>query len=107
LASARPYNALNANDVLGFGQSSAARPAIVPINNQNDLVTFANASTSTLRACLAAGTCARSHFNSFRGSPFFQLDTRVSKSIKFGERSNLKLMFQGFDLTNRANFGNN
>ena len=35
------------------------------------------------------------------------MDTRLSKEIKFGERAKLKLIFQAFDLTNRANFGNN
>jgi hypothetical protein len=35
------------------------------------------------------------------------LDTRISKTIKLGERPRLELMTQLFNLTNRANFGNN
>jgi hypothetical protein len=42
-----------------------------------------------------------------RGQPFFQLDTRVTKNFKIKERANLQAIFQVFDLTNRANFGNN
>jgi len=60
-----------------------------------------------LRTCLAAGSCQQVGFDNLRGQAFFQLDTRMSKDIKFGERAKLKLIFQAFDLTNRANFGNN
>ena len=56
---------------------------------------------------MAAGTCIYTPFDNTRGQTFFQLDTRLSKAIKFGERSRLNLIFQAFDLTNRANFGNN
>jgi hypothetical protein len=42
-----------------------------------------------------------------RGDPFFQLDMRLAKNIKFGERMNLQLVAQAFNLTNRANYGNN
>jgi hypothetical protein len=42
-----------------------------------------------------------------RGEAFFQLDTRVSRTFKFGEKARLELIFQAFDLTNRANFGGN
>jgi len=40
-----------------------------------------------------------------RGNPFFQWDIRIGKTLKFGERSRLELFFQGFDITNHANFG--
>ena len=42
-----------------------------------------------------------------RGQPYFQLDARITKNFKIKERSNVALIFQVFDLTNRANFGNN
>ena len=35
------------------------------------------------------------------------MDTRISKEFKLGERARLGLLSQFFDLTNRANFGNN
>ena len=46
-------------------------------------------------------------FNNLRGQPYFNLDARLTKNIKIKEHSDLKLIFQGFDLTNRANYGNN
>jgi len=35
------------------------------------------------------------------------MDARVAKNIKLGEHRNLQLLFQGFNLTNHANYGNN
>jgi hypothetical protein len=45
--------------------------------------------------------------STLRGQAFFQLDARVTKNFKIRERANLQAIFQVFDLTNRANFGNN
>jgi hypothetical protein len=107
VASARPYTAIAGQDVYAVGSGRGNADAIVPTGSPGNLQAFATLSTSAQRACLAGGTCVESHFDQLRGQMFFQLDTRVTKMIKFGERSNLRLMFQGFDLTNRANFGNN
>lgn len=46
-------------------------------------------------------------YDPLRGDPFFQLDLRLAKDIKFGERFKLQLIGQAFNLTNRANYGNN
>jgi outer membrane receptor protein involved in Fe transport len=48
-----------------------------------------------------------SKYDPLRGDPFFELDMRLAKNIKFGDRMNLQLMAQAFNLTNRANYGNN
>ena len=42
-----------------------------------------------------------------RGDPFFELDLRLAKNIKVRERMNVQLVAQAFNLTNRANYGNN
>jgi hypothetical protein len=44
--------------------------------------------------------------NSQRGKAIFDLDTRVTKTIKFSERMNLGLFAEFYNITNRANFGN-
>jgi hypothetical protein len=44
--------------------------------------------------------------NSQRGTPIFDLDTRVTKTIKFSERMSLGLYAEFYNITNRANFGN-
>jgi hypothetical protein len=58
------------------------------------------------RTCYFSGQCHLVPFNTLRGSPFFQLDTRLSKNFKIGEKANLQLIAQAFNLTNRANYGN-
>ncbi len=107
LASARSYTAIQGIDVFGWGSGRGNAHVILLKDQPNDLLATKAMSAAQLRACLAAGTCFQSPFGNRRGQTFFQLDTRVSKNIKFGERAALKLIFQAFDLTNRANFGHN
>jgi hypothetical protein len=106
LASARPYDPLHSSDLLGFGQSAAARPALVPVGNPQDFGTYAGVDSATAQALIASGAARTSRFDSLRGSPFFQLDLRIAKTFSFKERYNLRLISQFFDLTNRANYGN-
>ena len=70
-----------------------------PINGAANRVKFRN--------CLRSGQCTFAPFDNLRGQPFFQLDARVTKNFRIRERANLQAIFQVFDLTNRANFGNN
>ncbi len=43
----------------------------------------------------------------FRGTPFAQVDMRVTRTFKFGERTSLKVFAEFFNLLNRQNPGNN
>ncbi|MGH9864936.1 MAG: TonB-dependent receptor, partial [Candidatus Acidiferrales bacterium] len=104
--SARPYTATAGHDVLGVGSRNGGAHAIVPTSNHSDFTTFAKASVATQQACLAAGTCIMAPFDNLRGQDYFQLDARLTKAFKFGENKQLRLIFQAFDITNRANFGN-
>jgi hypothetical protein len=106
LASARPYAAVQGIDVYGFGSGVGSTNAIVLKSQPDNVLATKDMSAADLRSCLAAGACIESQYDSQRGQPFFQLDVRVSKTIRLGERPRLELMFQAFDLTNRANFGN-
>ena len=105
--SARPYTAAAGHDVLGVGSRNGTAQAIVPVSNPSDFTTYAQDSASQQQACLAAATCKMVGFDTVRGQDFFELDTRVTKNIKFGDKGTLSLVFNGYDLTNRANFGNN
>ncbi len=107
LASARPYNATQGQDVFGFGTGVGAAHVILLNSDPNNLTATKGMSAAALRSCIAAGQCHQAGFDILRGQAFLQLDTRVSKAIRFGERARLNLIFQAFDLTNRANFGNN
>jgi hypothetical protein len=103
--SGRPYNPNEGIDVLGYGESSTTRHAIVPNGQPTNYAAYAGATAAQLRACLAAGTCVPTSFDSARGAPFFEWDVRAGKLIHVHERANLELFFQAFDLTNHANFG--
>ena len=114
--SARPYTASAGLDVLGVGSRNGAAHAVVPANAQTNYTYFTMLqsqngwTTSQLqsqeRTCLNSGGCVMAPFDGLRGQNFFQLDTRVAKAFSFGDKGTLSLIFQGFDITNRANFGN-
>jgi hypothetical protein len=111
--SGRPYSPNEGIDVLGFGESGGAnasglvttRRAIVPNGQPTNYAAYASASAADLRACLAAGTCVPTSYDSARGARFFEWDVRAGKLIRIKERANLEMFFQAFDLTNHANFG--
>jgi len=103
--SGRPYNPTEGIDVTGQGESSLTRHAIVPKGQPTNYSVYAGSTAAQIQTCLASGACVPTGFDSARGAPFFQWDARIGKHIKFGERSNLELFFQAFDLTNHANFG--
>jgi len=99
--SGRPYNVTASTDTLGFGTGLDNRAVVVPNNSPNAYTTGTAGKT-----CYFAGTCHLVPFNTLRGDAFFQLDTRLSKNIKIGEKANVQLIAQAFNLTNRANYGN-
>ncbi len=121
LESARPYTAGYGGsvDILGSGSGRGTSHVLVFNNSPTDLtatltafgdpsVTVSGVSNAVkYRNCIRAGQCHFASFDSLRGQPYFQLDTRITKNFRIKERSNLSLIFQVFDLTNRANFGNN
>jgi hypothetical protein len=119
--SARPYTVGYGTgvDVLGVGGGRGTSHVVVFTNSPNDLKATFNsfgdpgdpvngaANRVKYRNCLRAGNCALAAFDNVRGQPFFDVDLRVSKNFRFKESLNLTTFFQMFDLTNRANFGNN
>ncbi len=109
--SARPYNPIASGNLLNLGGGSDAGALIVPKNAPTNFTAFDDPinGPNTLAAaqCYYSGNCVAAPYNSQRGNPYFNVDARVAKNIKFGESRNLQLMFQAFNLTNHANYGNN
>jgi outer membrane receptor protein involved in Fe transport len=99
--SARPYSLTSQTDTLGFGSGLQNRQVVIPNDSPGTFLTGAAG-----RTCYFAGTCHVAPVDSLRGDPFFQLDTRLSKNFKLGETRNLQIIAQAFNLTNRANYGN-
>ncbi|PYT73416.1 MAG: hypothetical protein DMG39_06520 [Acidobacteria bacterium] len=117
-ASARPYDGIEGSDVLGIGSGRGNYNIVVPTNAPSNytwsLTTVSPTTGQTgltnadLRDCLFnTHTCRAVGFDKFRGSPFVNMDLRTAKNIELGEKMNLQLLAQFFDLFNRANFGNN
>jgi len=109
--SARPYLAVASTNLANFGGGSSAGALVVPISNPSNLTAFDDPvnGPNKLAAtqCYYAGKCTFASYNSLRGDPYFNMDARLAKNIKLGEKRNLQLAFQGFNIFNHANYGNN
>jgi hypothetical protein len=118
IESPRPYTSGYGGSVdpLGVGGGRGTSHVIVFKDRPDDLKATltqfgdpgaSNAIRMLYRNCLRSGQCTFAPFDNLRGQRFFQWDARVTKNFKIKERANLQAIFQVFDLTNRANFGNN
>jgi Carboxypeptidase regulatory-like domain len=110
IGTGRPVDIQQASsDLWGIGSGRSNPHAVVPtgksIANPANYVALANISTDDYTNCLQTGACQEVSFNNFRGPAFAELDARVGKTITIHDRYDVNLFFQGFDLTNRANFG--
>jgi len=108
--SARPYNVTNSSNTLNTG-GGTANAVVVPNSDPTNYLKFAG-NNAGAQNCFygingAPQGCTIAKYDPLRGDPFFELDMRLAKNIKFGERMNLQLLAQAFNLTNRANYGNN
>jgi len=108
--SARPYNLTNSSNTLNTG-GGTLNAVVVPTSDPTNYLAFAG-NNAGAQNCFygingVAQGCTIAKYDPLRGDPFFELDMRLAKNIKFGERMNLQLIAQAFNLTNRANYGNN
>ena len=108
--SARPYALVNSSNTLNAGGGTYIYPVVVPTNNPTDYFAFAGNNAGAQNCYYGingvAQGCTVAKYDSLRGDPFFQLDLRLAKNFKLGEHVNLQLVAQAFNLTNRANYGN-
>jgi hypothetical protein len=108
--SARPYNLTNSSNTLNTGGGTGTA-VVVPTNDPTNFLAFSGDNTGAQNCFYGLNgvsqSCTIAKFDPLRGDPFFQLDMRLSKNIKIRERMNVQLTAQAFNLTNRANYGNN
>ena len=107
--SARPYAVTNSANTLNTGGGTAIA-VVVPSNAPTNWFAFAG-NTAGAQNCFyglngVAKSCTIAAYDPLRGDPFFQLDLRLSKNVSFGDRMKLQFVAQAFNLTNRANYGN-
>jgi carboxypeptidase family protein/TonB-dependent receptor-like protein len=104
--SARPYLADGGTNLLNLGGGSSAGALVVPNGQPDNFTAFTGNKLGAVQ-CYYSGNCQVVPYNNLRGNPYFNLDARLGKNIKLGESRNLQLIFQAFNLTNHANYGNN
>jgi hypothetical protein len=104
--SARPYNLTNSTNTINTGGGTA--PAvIVPVSDPTNYFAFAGNDVGAQNCYYLTTNCTIAKYDPLRGDPFFQLDLRLAKNVKLGEKMKLQFVAQAFNLTNRANYGNN
>jgi outer membrane receptor protein involved in Fe transport len=107
--SARPFPLTNSANTLNTGGGTGTA-VVVPSNNPTNWLAFSGNNTGAQNCFYGLNgvtqACTIAKYDPLRGDPFFQLDLRLSKNINFGERMKLQLVAQAFNLTNRANYGN-
>ena len=111
--SARPYNVTNSSNALNTG-GGTTNAVVVPSANPTNYLAFAGSANNTAaQNCFYGlngyplGACTIANYDALRGDPFFELDLRLSKTIRLGERLRAELIGQAYNITNRANYGNN
>ncbi len=104
--SGRPYTANVARDRSGqdFDRTRAncVAGATVQYDTRNPDGYIANPKIFSVPANGTVGTCAR---NTIRGPGFAQWDLAFVKNTKVGQKMNVQLRIEGFNILNRANFG--
>jgi carboxypeptidase family protein/TonB-dependent receptor-like protein len=117
--SARPYNPISSSNMLNLSGGSSTGALIVTNSTPNDLLSATKLtplvdsvsmkpSLGLAEAvCYYSNNCHVAPYDSVRGDPYFDMDVRLAKNIKLGEGRNLQLAWQGFNLFNHANYGNN
>jgi len=132
---ARPYPLTNSYNTINAGGGTAAA-VVVPVGDTKNYTygtdyintyvaaaVLADASNPTpdpnieadataaaqgnVATCYYSGQCTISKFDPVRGQAFFELDAKLAKNFRIGERANIQIVAQAFNLTNRANYGSN
>ncbi|WP_058188825.1 TonB-dependent receptor [Terracidiphilus gabretensis] len=107
--SARPWQPTAPSNTLNTG-GGTTNAVVVPKSSPTAYFTYAN-DIASAQDCYyglsGSSSCTIAKYDLLRGDPIFELDMRLAKSFKFGDRVNLQLIAEAYNLTNRANYGNN
>ena len=100
------------NSASTLNTGGGTQPAVVvPTNDPTNYLAFSGHNTGAQNCFYGINgvtqACTIAKFDPLRGDPFVELDMRLAKNFKFRERYNLQIVAQAFNLTNRANYGNN
>lgn len=103
---ARPYSLTNSTNTINAGGGTT--PAVVvPKNDPTNFLAYAGNDPGARICYYITGNCTIAKFDPLRGDAVFELDAKLAKNFKIGERARIQIVAQAFNLTNRANYGNN
>src|SRR5260370_21243167 len=105
--SARPYNPISSSNMLNLSGGSSAGALLVLNTDPTNLLATSSMSGLAKAQRYYSGNGHVAPYDGVRADPYFNMDVRLPKNIKLGEAGNLQLAFQGFNLFNHANYGNN
>jgi len=103
---ARPYSLTNSTNTIDTG-GGTSNAVVVPVSDPRNFLAFAGNDVGAQNCFYLTNDCTIAKFDPLRGASVFELDAKLAKNIKIGERLNVQLVAQAFNLTNRANYGNN
>jgi hypothetical protein len=104
--SARPYNLTNSTNTLNTG-GGTTNAVVVPKSDPRNFLAYAGNDVGAQDCFYLTTNCTIAKFDPLRGNAVFELDAKLAKNIRLGERVNLQIIAQAFNLTNRANYGSN
>lgn len=79
----------------------------MPVSDPKNHLAYAGNNKGAQNCFYLTTNCTIAKFDPLRGQDFFELDAKFAKNIRIGEPLNIQLIAQAFNLTNRANYGNN
>ena len=103
---ARPYTLTNSSNTINSGGGTTSA-VVVPKSDPTNWLAYAGDNVDARICYYLSGDCTIAKFDPLRGQSVFELDARLAKTFKLGERAKVQLVAQAFNLTNRANYGNN
>jgi hypothetical protein len=98
------YLDVSSNTLNAGGATAIA--VVVPKSDPTNWLAYAGDDVDARICYYITGDCTISRYAPLRGQAFFELDAKLAKNIKLGEKARLQIVAQAFNLTNRANYGN-
>lgn len=103
--SPRPYNLTNSTNTLDSGGGTATA-VVVPASDPTNFKAYLGNNSGAQTCFFFSDSCTIAKYDPLRGDPFFQLDARLARNFPIKERANVQVIAEAFNLTNRANYGN-
>lgn len=101
----RPFAVTNPSNGLNTG-GGTTNAVVVPVSDPTNWFAYAGNNSGAQQCFYFSTGCTIAKYDPLRGDPFFQLDMRLARTFPIHDRLQVQLVAQAFNLTNRANYGN-